>query len=853
MTSPLRLGILGIVMIGLFSVLGIRLWTMQVTEAQAYETRAEGNQVRIVFTPAPRGDIYDAKGVKLAGTRSALAAVIDLALIEDDDRAYLSQNLSAFLDEPASDIEELLSATNRGSQITVATDLTNSQATFLLENREMFPGINIIPQPVRTYPEAEIAAQVLGYIGKPNEKDLERDDINGEDLLGKAGVESAYDVLLQGTPGVVEYKVDAKRKVLSLEREVPPAAGGSLELTIDSELQAQLQVSLKNGLMQARRLEMDERSEAIAEMSRGRRVAEALQEARAEALAQALQEKADTDAADEAGVSTTTTEPDDEPRRSGPVTVDEPDVLAALYSGLPIDADGVCVPVQRVSIPLGGIAVISGVEPRSGRLESVNEIDGELIATIVVENKQYTVSNGDSFAGTLRVLEVSDDKVILNHSDTWCPVRAVGVVLDPNDGSVLAMSSYPTFDPSAFVDGLSEEQWASLGTVSAFTNFAVQGQYAPASTFKTIPYVLALEESYYPIDRGVGDKEIGPTDTDGSPPESATTIPGEDAPQEDPVEEAPKEDELKPLLTDTDEYSCTGEFRFRLNDGTYQTKRDWKWPGGHGPLDLHGALQASCDLYFWDVALRLWNERGDDSGIDKENLLQEYARDFGFGATTGIDLPFEREGLVPDRAWFISEQREGSPRVRPDGSWVGGDLMDFAVGQGAMLATPLQMANSLAAMVNGGTLWQPQVVRRVVGQDGEIIVENEPTVLNRVDLEPSTAAFLLADMQQVVNNQQRGTARTAFRDFGEGVELIGGKTGTGEIIKAPRAEHYRQVDSAFFIGVVPINDPQYVMSVVVERGGSGGRVAAPVARQVFQFLLNGPEGVTPIAPGLDAD
>ena len=857
MTSPLRIGILGLVMIGLFSILGIRLWTMQVTEAQAYETRAEDNQVRVVLTPAPRGDIWDSKGVKLAGTRSALAAIIDLALIEADERGPLSQNLAAFLDEPASEIEELLSATNLGSQITVATDITDAQATFLLEHREMFPGVNVIPQPVRTYPAGEVGAHVIGYIGKPNEQDLEeRDDINGEDFLGKAGVERAYDELLQGVPGVVEYKVDARRKVLSLENEVSPSAGGSLILTIDSEVQAQLQISLQNGLMQARRLEMEERRVAIEEQSRDQRVAQALRDARAEALEQALEEKAALDAAVEAGESTTTTTPDDGERRIGPVEVDEADVLASLYSGLPIDADGICVPVQRVTIPHGGSATVTGFEPRLAKFESVSTVDGELVAHVIVEGKSYKVGDHDPFAGTLRVLEISEDRLVLNHSDAWCPVRAVGVVLNPNDGAVIAMSSYPTFDPTAFVDGLSIEQWNSLGTVSAFTNFAVQGQYAPASTFKTVPYVLALEESYYPIDRGVGDKEIGEEQTGGSTQDDASvasTTTLVDGPEIPINPEDQDEDALLPLLSDTDEYSCTGEFRFRLNDGSFQTKRDWIWPGGHGPLDLHGALQASCDLYFWDVALRLWNERGDDSGIDKENLLQEYARGFGFGTTTGIDLPFEREGLIPDRAWFISEQRDGSPRVRQDGSWVGGDLMDVAVGQGAVLATPLQMANGLAAMVNGGTVWQPYVVDEVVDQDGNVITEAQPTILNQMDLDPRTTTMLLADLQQVVNNQDRGTARSAFQDFGEGVELIGGKTGTGEIIKAPRSERYRQVDSAFFIGVAPVTDPEYVISVVVERGGSGGRIAAPVARQVFQFLMNGPDGVTPIAPGLDAD
>ena len=116
-----------------------------------------------------------------------------------------------------------------------------------------------------------------------------------------------------------------------------------------------------------------------------------------------------------------------------------------------------------------------------------------------------------------------------------------------------------------------------------------------------------------------------------------------------------------------------------------------------------------------------------------------------------------------------------------------------------------------------------------------------------------TVELLKVDLQQVVNNAERGTARAAFVDFGPNVDQVGGKTGTGEVIKAPRSERFRQVDNAFFVGVAPVNAPEYVVSVVVERGGSGGRDAAPVARQVLPYLLNGPQGDTEIAPGLDAD
>lgn len=823
MTNPSRLGVVGVFFAVLLSVLGLRLWSMQVTNANAYEERAANQQVKVVNTPAPRGDIISADGVKLAGTRSALAIVVDLALIDEDDIPALAENLAAFLDESASDIVEQLSGSNRGAQVRIATDISSSQATFILEHRDDFPGVAVIPQPVRTYPLGDLAAHVLGYIGRPNEEDLLRDDVKPNDFVGRAGVERSYDVVLQGAEGIIQYQVDARRKVLSLSAEAPPTSGNSLVLTIDSKLQARLQDSLRDGLIQARSLEMEERVIELSITTRTQRIEDALVEARAEAL-EILAEELEEQTSD-LGVDDNDVEPD-----VGPVTVDVAKVLGPLSPLLPIDSNGVCVPVQRVSIPIEGTGILSGVQQRVVRFESVRAEGDDFVATISLSGERSNVKrNGwvDEAREVLQVLHVSEDEIILLHKDRWCPVRATGVVIDPNDGSVLAMSSFPTYDPTVFVDGLSDDQWATLSTVSAFQNFAVQGQYAPASTFKVVPYVLALEESYYPIDRGSGDKVI------------------------DVAEDDSEEVQQLPLLSDTDGYFCGGEFRFELNDGTFQTKRDWKWPGSLGVLDLHGALEASCDLYFWDLALRLWHERFDDSGIDKENLLQSWSRSFGFGTSTGIDLPFERSGLIPDSTWFKDEQRKGTGRVRPDGGWVGGDLMDIAVGQGAVLVTPLQLANGFAAMVNGGTVWKPRVVSQVIDSEGNVVETNPRAIVSRVNLDERTVRLLLQDLQQVVNNQERGTARGAFKNFGPNVELVGGKTGTGEIIK--NDERFRQVDDALFVGVAPINRPKWVVSVIIERGGFGGEVAAPVARQVLQFLLNGPESVTVLAPGLAAD
>jgi cell division protein FtsI/penicillin-binding protein 2 len=849
MTNTMRIGVVGVVFAALLGVLGVRLWTMQVTEVYAYEDRAERQQVRVVTTPAPRGDIYDTNGVKLAGTRSALAAVVDLALVDTDQIESLAETLGAFLDVPTSEIMEQLSNENRGARITVAEDLTDEQATFILEHREDFPGATVIPQPIRTYPFGDLGAHVLGYIGRPNDEDLEREDVDGNDFVGRAGVERFYDAELQGAEGIVQYRVDARRKVLSRAGEEAPTAGGNLVLTIDSEVQAQLQESLRDGLLLARRLEMEERDAELALRSRPVRLYDALIEARLEAATASSEESesSTTEGAAEAD--------DDSDIAPSPIAVEPAKVLGPLFTGLPIDSSGMCVPVQRVAVPLGGESLLSGVEPRVIRLDAISDAEDDPVATISIGGEMVSVRKNnyiDDAHQVLQVLAISDEEIVLLHKDPWCPIRATGVVLDPNDGSVIAMSSFPTYDPTVFVDGLSQEQWASLGAVSAFQNFAVQGLYAPASTFKVVPYVLAVEESFYPIDRGAGDKVVGDS-AEPSDEDEANSAGESEAAGEESAAVVPDEPEPAPLVSDTDEYFCGGEFKFTLNDGTVQKKRDWKWPGSHGLLDLHGALEASCDLYFWDLALRLWQERNDESGIDKENLLQSWAREFGFGAATGIDLPFEKSGLIPDRAWFTDEQNKETGRVRPDGPWVGGDLMDIAVGQGAVLTTPLQLANGFAAMVNGGTVWQTRVVSEVTNNDGEIVLENPPEAISTIDLDPRTVLMLRRDLQQVVNNAERGTARAAFKDFGPNVLLVGGKTGTGEVIKAPKAERFRQVDNAFFVGVAPVNRPEWVVSIVIERGGSGGRVAAPVARQVLQYLLNGSDAVTELAPGLEAD
>ena len=846
MNGTWRLAGVGLVMAVMMAALGLRLWSIQVTETNRYNAEAERNLVRVVPTPAPRGDIYDRNGEVLAGTTASLAVVVDMGLVEDEFAEDLAQRLAAFLDEPASDIIERFENANSGAQLILAKDLTEQQALTLFEHREDFPGVAVIPQPVRDYPNEELAAQVLGYIGKPSAADLERPEVKGTDVVGKAGVERYYDDQLRGTEGTIKYQVDAGRSVLQRLGEDEAAPGDNLILTIDSGIQAQLQTSLQGGLEMARNLEMTERADALAEQDIRTRLFFANEERQLQAQRDAIAARAAAAKASEDG-----TVDEDSIKIEAPEEIVEGEVLGSLYWGLPIDENGVCVPVQRVEVGVGGRTLLSGSKERTMQLDAVLENRSQRVAVIDIDGERYEVEEGDRFATTLRAIAVEQESLVVSHSDKWCPVRAVGVVEDPNDGSIIAMASYPSFDPGAFVNGLTQAQWESLGTINAFTNFAVQGQYAPASAFKVVSYVLALEEGIYPLDRPVNDRILG----DESPaPDTPADEPTPDEPSADgetttTTAAPPSDDALLPLTSDTDLYNCTGSLRFRFNDGSSQVYRDWK-RNGHGPLDLHGALQASCDLYFWEIALRVWNERSNEAGINNEDLWQEWARAFGFGTETGIDLPFEKPGLIPDRQWFREEQRKNTGRVRSTGPWVGGDLMNAVVGQGTVLVTPLQLSNGFSAMLNGGTLWEPRVVSKLVNQNGDITDENEKATLGTIDLDPETVRLLRLDMQQVVNGPI-GTARSAFVGFGPNVSRVGGKTGTAEIIKA--TEDVQEVDTAWFVGVAPVSSPQYVVTVVVERGGSGGRVAAPVARQVLQYVMNGENMVTPLEAGEVAD
>jgi penicillin-binding protein 2 len=465
------------------------------------------------------------------------------------------------------------------------------------------------------------------------------------------------------------------------------------------------------------------------------------------------------------------------------------------------------------------------------------------------------------------------DGMSLSRRDGKAPVRAAAVVLDATDGSVLALASVPAYDPGLFSTGaISDQEWARLQQTAALNNFAIQGLYPPASAFKVVPYTLALEHRIWPT-----------------------------------IEQDQYADRLDP--NDPTSFYADGDLQFPNTP----LLKDWKI---HGLVNIHTSLQVSSDNYYWGIALKIW----EGTGLDyPENLLQDWARSLGFGAPTGVDLPFEQAGIVPDREWFQYHQLNKTGLVRAEGAWSGGDLMNVAIGQGAMVCTPLQLASAYAALVNGGTLWQPRVVSEIRDTTGATIFTNPRSVLEQMEIAPETVSSLRADLHAVVASP-KGTAYAAFQGFGGSFDQVGGKTGTAQIrlptrqalvdrsqvppgaedalitelatllgmgedeirsrfsaaepgapvdlgeisteTEAWAANHpgdypglvvevIPEVDTAWFVGVAPLSDPRYVVAVVIEEGGSGGKIAAPTARAILQYLMG--EEVDAIRGGEDAD
>ncbi|MFH1715047.1 MAG: penicillin-binding protein 2 [Elusimicrobiota bacterium] len=244
------------------------------------------------------------------------------------------------------------------------------------------------------------------------------------------------------------------------------------------------------------------------------------------------------------------------------------------------------------------------------------------------------------------------------------------------------------------------------------------------------------------------------------------------------------------------EYFCKGLLHIGKDNRVFKC---WE-ERGHGRVDLKKAFINSCDVFYYHTGIA--------TGVDK---LSKYAKEFGFDMYTGIDLPSEKKGLVPTREW---------KRERMNRGWLPGDTANMSIGQGFLLVTPIQIANMLAAVVNGGNLYRPYIMKKIISPKGKILLENKPIALKKINISEDTINFLKETLELVVSE---GTGRGAFiANY-----RVGGKTGT--------AENPHGDDHAWFVAAAPMPDPTIVICVFIENGGHGGATAAPLARELIQI------------------
>jgi penicillin-binding protein 2 len=364
------------------------------------------------------------------------------------------------------------------------------------------------------------------------------------------------------------------------------------------------------------------------------------------------------------------------------------------------------------------------------------------------------------------------------------------VVLDAKDGSVVAMASQPTYDPSVWVDGISQKQLKALYAKKSgnpLLSRATQGQFAPGSTWKPIMTVGALNHGF-----------------------SENT-------------------------------------RLDCSSGVQVGNRLFKnyESAAYGMIDFARALELSCDTFFYRVGLSFWNRYGSDpSNVHAKDPLVAEAKGFGFGQKTGIDIPGEAAGRIADRRWkldywntmkgyYCRVDKQNRTHKRDflhvfahefclEGNrYRAGDAVNFAIGQGDTMVTPLQLARAYAALSNGGTLYAPRVAKAIVDPDGRVLQSVKPVVQGHVKSKKSALRYVDTALQ---GTPREGTLAWKFGGFPLDKVKIRGKTGSAEV--------YGKQSTSW----VATYTKDYVVVMMVSQAGTGSGTSGPAVRKIWEAL-----------------
>jgi penicillin-binding protein 2 len=378
-------------------------------------------------------------------------------------------------------------------------------------------------------------------------------------------------------------------------------------------------------------------------------------------------------------------------------------------------------------------------------------------------------------------LQEATAKALQEQMDEVGSNQGVAIAMNPKTGEILATVSLPSFDNNIFSRGitarelslLSEDPWTPL------VNHAIAGLYPPGSTFKIIPASGALQE-----------RTIFPETTFFD--EGVLYLPNQFEP---------------------DNLDLAQPFYCWLRTG-------------HGEVSLISGLAWSCDVYFYQVGGGYYPAEYEGLGLER---LAGYAEMFGLGEPTGIDLPGEVAGLVPNKKW---------KRLNYGETWLTGDTYNMSIGQGFVLATPLQILNATAAIANGGTLYRPHLVNEILDADGNLVEVIEPEVIGQLEVEPQFIQLVQQGLRAVVD-WETGTAHDNFDVPGV---VASGKTGTAEFCdRYPQCldrDGRVKTSHAWFTSYAPSHNPEIATVVFVYGGGEGSETAIPVTNKMLRYYFD---------------
>jgi penicillin-binding protein 2 len=430
---------------------------------------------------------------------------------------------------------------------------------------------------------------------------------------------------------------------------------------------------------------------------------------------------------------------------------------------------------------LARVRVDSLGRPRSPRLLTAAPQPGQTVRLTIDTQLQIAAQNA-----------LDDGIQRARTSGQWAADGGAIVALSPKDGSILAMASSPSYDPSVYSGRVTRRELAAQGLTPKTAldrnypalNRALDGTYPPGSAFKPLTAIAALQEHL-----------------------------------------------IKPYTF----YPCTGSY-VAPEDTAHHVFHNWDRFVNQG-MDLPTALAQSCDTYFYDVGNKFFL-----LPKDRGQPIQRWARRFGFGRTSGSDLTPQARGLVPTIGWRhrTFTRRSDPTNWRVDRLWKPGDSIQLAIGQKDLTVTPLQMARFYAAIANGGKLVTPHILMDVENPNGTIVPTAAPPTPRRIPgLDPAN----LKVVQQGLFEATHDPYGTSYGVFGSFPQPIAGKTGTAQ--KAVRLPGFTGLrDQSWWCGYGPANEPttspQIVVCAVIENGGEGGAAAAPAAERVFAKFFKVP-------------